>query len=63
MEYRPYKFLVVAVIQEIDDEGIVVQELQAQEPTAVFGIDGLRKFADEFTIDVPQQDGRVVLPR
>jgi hypothetical protein len=64
MEYRPYKFLVVAVIQEVDDDGVVVRELQAQEPTAVFGLDGLRKFADEFKIEEPtnQLDGRVIMP-
>lgn len=46
--YRPYKFLVVSVIQEVDDEGQVVQELTTEKPTAVFGLRGLHEYADNF---------------
>jgi len=48
--YRPYKFLVVAVIQEVDEEGRVTQELSAQEPTVLFGTEGLHRFANEFDV-------------
>jgi hypothetical protein len=60
MSYRPYKFLVVPVVQEVDDEGMVVQELQPEQPVSVFGIEGLRRFADTFENDLlARQNGGV----
>lgn len=50
--YRPYKFLVISVIQEVDEDGEVVQEMTAEQPTAVFGIKGLHTFADTFELDL-----------
>jgi hypothetical protein len=58
MAYRPYKFLVVPVVQDVNDEGEVTQELQPEQPIIIFGIDGLRKFVDSFEMDlVAQQNG------
>jgi hypothetical protein len=52
MSYRPYKFMIVSVVQEVDDEGTVVQELTQENPVSVFGIDGLHRFADSFELDL-----------
>jgi len=50
--YRPYKFLIVPVIQEVDDDGVVVNELSPEQPISVFGIDGVHRFADGFEADL-----------
>jgi hypothetical protein len=50
--YRPYKFLVVPVIQEVDEDGNVTQEMSPEQPTAVFGVEGLKTFADSFELDL-----------
>ena len=49
---RPYKFLIIPVIQEIDDDGNVIQELNTEQPVPVFGLDGLHRFADNFPLDL-----------
>ena len=46
--YRPYKFLIVPVIQEVDDDGNVVRELNQEEPSVIFGVTALRLFAELF---------------
>lgn len=50
--YRPYKFLVMPVIQEIDEDGNIVQELSPEQAQTVFGTGGLRAFADTFELDL-----------
>jgi hypothetical protein len=45
---RPYKFLVMPVVQKIDEHGVVVAEGQGEQPDVVFGVDGLRRYADGF---------------
>ena len=49
---RPYKFQIVAICQEINDDGEVTGEQliagDGNQPIAVFGLDGLREFADNF---------------
>jgi hypothetical protein len=50
--FRPYKFLVVAVVQEVNDEGNVVREVTSEQPVAVFGVDGLKRFAENFELDL-----------
>lgn len=52
MSYRPYKFLIVPVIQEVDEDGTVVQEMSPEQPQTVFGVEGLRVFADTFELDL-----------
>lgn len=52
MNYRPYKFLIVPVIQEIDEDGNVVQEMSPEQPQTVFGVEGLRRFAETFELDL-----------
>lgn len=47
MSYRPYKFLVQAVVQQIDEDGNVTGEAPT-EPVTVFGCDALKQWADEF---------------
>ena len=59
---RPYKFLVIPVIQAVDDNGNVVQEITPEQPVSIFGIDGLHKFADNFEAEVVAQNSRVVMP-
>jgi hypothetical protein len=46
--FRPYKFLIVPVIQEVDDEENVIGESSPQVPEVVFGVEGLHRYADEF---------------
>lgn len=48
MTLRPYKFLVMPVVQKIDEHGVVVAEGQGEQPDVVFGVDGLRRYADGF---------------
>ena len=53
MSYRPYKFLIISVVQEVEDEsGEVINELVQENPTAVFNVDGLRKYADNFEAEM-----------
>jgi hypothetical protein len=52
MNYRPYKFLVVPVIQEVDEDGTVVQEMMPEQPQTVYGVEGLRNFADTFEVNL-----------
>ena len=58
--YRPYKFLIQAVIQEVSDDGEVLNEFTTQEPTAVFGIAGLQKFTDNFERNLIEQTSGIV---
>jgi len=50
--YRPYKFVIVPVLQEVDEDDRVIRELAQQEPTTVFGIDGLHAFANSFEFEL-----------
>jgi hypothetical protein len=62
MSYRPYKFVIMPVIQEVDEDGNVIQEMSPEQPQIVFGIDGLRRFAETFELDLAariQQRGDV----
>jgi len=52
MNHRPYKFLVMPVIQEIDDDGNVIQEMTPEQPITVYGVEGLRNFADTFEVNL-----------
>jgi hypothetical protein len=45
---RPYKFLIVPVVQNVDEDGVVVAEGQGEQPDVVFGVDGLHRYADNF---------------
>jgi hypothetical protein len=40
------------VIQEVDEDGNVVQEMSPEQPQTVFGVEGLRQFADTFELDL-----------
>jgi hypothetical protein len=53
MSFRPYKFLVVPVIQEVDEDGNVVRELSVEKPVVVFGLEGLSTYAATFELDDP----------
>lgn len=48
MILRPYKFLIVPVIQAVDEGGRVLREQQADQPDVVFGVDGLADYAARF---------------
>jgi len=65
-QYRPYKFLVIPVIQEVDDDGVVISEASPEQPVPVFGIDGLHRFADGFEADLiaktPQNGSGIITP-
>jgi len=53
---RPYKFLVIPVLQTVDEEGIVVNEVQPQQPDTVFGVEALMRYADGFEAAVAAQN-------
>lgn len=51
MSLRPYKFQVVAVVQEIGEDGQVVGEQTVSaggQPFTLFGVEALREWADAF---------------
>lgn len=51
MSLRPYKFQVVAVVQRIDADGVVVAEQAVAvdgKPAEVFGVSGLLEYAEGF---------------
>jgi len=52
---RTYKFLVVPVVQQVDEHGTVVAELQPPQPDNVFGVDGLHRYADGFEAKLAAQ--------
>jgi len=54
-QLRVYKFLVVPVLQQVDDDGVVVAELQPPNPDSVFGIDGLTRYAAGFEAKLAEQ--------
>ena len=61
MTLRPYKFQIVPVVQEIDADGNVVGEqtlasTAGGQPVTVFGLDGLRAFADTFQARLEQAE-------
>lgn len=45
---RVYKFLVLPVCQQVGDEGVVIAEVQPEQPDTVFGIAGLERYAAGF---------------
>jgi len=45
---RPYKFLIVSVVQQVDEEGTVLAEASTEEPDVCFGIRGLINYAENF---------------
>ena len=45
---RVYKFVVMPVLQQVEDDGTVTNEVQPQQPDNVFGIDGLVRYAQGF---------------
>jgi len=61
MSYRPYKFLVMPVVQEIAEDGTVIQEAQPEQPLTVFGVEGLIEFAQGFeeTLVYARKEGDV----
>lgn len=58
---RLYKFLVVAVAQQLDDDGNVVAEVQPPQPDTLFGVDALKRYAagieDAFAQHTAQLNG------
>jgi len=47
MTLRPYKFVVQAVVQEVDDEDNVTGEVIA-EPAIIYGVSSLEQWARDF---------------
>jgi len=45
---RAYKFLVMPVLQLVDEEGGIVGEQSPQQPDVLFGVDGLARYAAGF---------------
>ena len=47
MELKPFKFIVQAIMLEMDDEGNPVGE-KASDPMSFYGLDALKEFARDF---------------
>ncbi len=48
---RPYKFQIVAICQNVEADVVIGEAVlggPSGEPVIVFGVDGLREFADSF---------------
>ena len=60
MSYRIYKFIIMPILQEVNDDGEVIQEVGPKEPTTVFGIAGVHKFADNFELELNANPPQVV---
>jgi len=56
---RPYKFMIVPVIQVVDDEGKVIDEGTPEKPDTVFGVEGLREYADGFESALREKSARM----
>jgi hypothetical protein len=55
----PYKFQIVAVCQAVEDGKVVGEQTVSQangQPLVVYGVDGLRKFANEFEENLRQAE-------
>jgi hypothetical protein len=52
MSLRPYKFIVQAIVQQVDEDGNVVGELPVGapngDPVVLFGCDQLAEWAEAF---------------
>lgn len=57
--FRPYKFLVQPVVQEVDDGGNVLAEAQTNVVT-IFGTDQLVTWAEEF--EAKLSEAEIVTP-
>lgn len=57
MNLRPYKFVVTAVAQQIDDDGNVTGEAEA-EPVVVYGCAALTEWAEGFPDKLAQAENR-----
>jgi hypothetical protein len=60
VSFRPYKFIVQAVLQKVDAEGVVLAEAST-EPVVVFGCEALADWASEFTEQL-EETNRAGLP-
>ena len=48
MTLRPYKFLIVPVLQQLDQAGNVTAEVQTEQLDTAFGVAGLLAYANGF---------------
>lgn len=48
---KPYKFVVQAVPQRLDDDGNVIGELETQ-PVVLFGCEALEQWARDFPVNL-----------
>jgi len=53
---RSYKFLIMPVLQAVNDDGTVINEVQPQQPDVVFGVEALARYADGFEDAVAAQN-------
>jgi len=53
---RPYKFLIIPVVQAVDEEGVVISEAQPEQPDVVFGVEALARYAAGFEAAVEAQN-------
>lgn len=49
MTVKPYKFLVQAIVQQVDDDGNVTGEMSTEQ-AVVFGCDALEQWARDFPV-------------
>jgi len=51
--------MIVPVIQVVDDEGKVIDEGTPEKPDTVFGVEGLREYADGFEGALREKSARM----
>ena len=58
MTLRPYKFVVVAIVQQANEDGSVTGELRS-EPVEVFGLNGLTEWAAGFPAELTEAEAKL----
>jgi len=56
---RPYKFLVISVAQQVNEDGAVVNEVSTEQPDVCFGISGLVSYAESFEQILAQREAQM----
>jgi len=59
VKLRSYKFLILPVVQQLDDDGTVMGEGQTEQPDVAFGVRGLKEYAESFEQVLAQREAEM----
>src|SRR5215469_12104875 len=59
VKLRSYKFLILPVVQQLDDDGTVMGEGQTEQPDVAFGVRGLKEYAESFEMILAQREAEM----